>query len=140
MRINEIWFIICIVLVMFACDEGDDPPPENETDWFEVVSSANWRVDQATATQSSQSENVQNVQVDFSSGGQYTLLIPGISDFESSGAWTINEEGTRVIFNDGSQEIMAQSTIEADGSRMVLTFEWSNFKAQTVTYRIVLTS
>jgi hypothetical protein len=125
---------------MFACDEGEDLPPENETDWFEVVSSASWRVDQVTATQNSQSENVQNVQVTFSSGGQYTLLIPGISDFGSDGTWTVNDQGTQITFNDGNQELVVQSTIEEDGSSMILTFQWSNFKAQAVSYRIELVS
>ena len=131
--------MLVVLSGIFACDTGGDiPVPEDETNWVIVISTEDWTVIEYSTN--GQAQGTQNVVIDFASNGQYTLLIPEIMDFESSGIWTINEEGTRVTFNDGNQEIIAQSMIEANGSRMVLTFEWSNFKAQTVTYRIVLTN
>ena len=129
------WMLLCLVLTTFACDTG--PGPDPEPNWIVIIVENNWAVDQYSAD--GQSQSTGNVIVDFSSDGQYTLLIPQISDFDSSGTWTVNKEGTLITFNDGSQEIIAQSTIEEDGSRMVLTFQWSNFKAEVITYRIVLT-
>ena len=135
---NKTCLILLVISGLIACDNGTEPTPVNETNWTEIVGSTDWRVDEATTTKDGQSENVQNVQVSFSSDGQYTLLIPGIGSFGSNGTWSVNDQGTQITFNDGNQEIIAQSTITEDGSQMTLNFQIDNFKSQPISYTIVV--
>lgn len=144
MKINNILYLSLILLLFGICacdndDEPDDPttPTPTEDSVTVDIVTQNWQVDETTADSTTISP--QNVQFSLTEGMEYTLLIPGLNTFGTTGTWIFNSNKTAIILDDGNIEVTAK-IISIDENQMVLEFEYDNFKGQSVTYRITLDS
>ncbi|MFP4091656.1 MAG: hypothetical protein ACLFT3_15220 [Cyclobacteriaceae bacterium] len=137
-KFQQLISLLLLLIVAVACEEegGDDPGPEPEPDRREIVTQS-WGVDDVVADGASQ--GAQNVQVNFTEGGQYTLRIPGLEGLGNSGTWEFNSDESAIILDDGSLEVIAE-IVSISEEQMVLRFDFENYKGNITTYRITLTA
>lgn len=142
---NIFYLFIILILGIYACgDDGGPTGPTIPTDTTTVetedsvtidIVTQDWQVDETTADTTQL--NSQNVQVSFTEGMEYTLIIPGFSGVETTGNWSFNDDKTAIILDDGNIKVTA-TIVSISETNMVLEFEYDNFKGNSVTYRITL--
>lgn len=122
-----------MLLLVTACvDNGEEDPPAEASCQEEITQ--NWQVQDYQVA--GQSQSTTNVQVRFTAT-EYTLLLPEITEFGSSGTWTVNDDCSRLILDDGDEQLTVSTDLSTD-NQLVLTFQRSNFKQESVAYRIAL--
>ncbi|MGB3779135.1 MAG: hypothetical protein WA960_12305 [Tunicatimonas sp.] len=127
------WWFMLLLIAASCVNGGDDDDPPNETSCQENIA-RNWQVQDYQVA--GQSQPITNVQVRFTAT-EYTLLLPEVDEFGSTGSWTTNDNCSRLTLDDGDEELNVSIDLSADG-QLVLTFQRSNFKQDPVAYRITL--
>lgn len=129
-KFQHLLLMLLLLLVIAACEE--EPGPSRE----EIVTQE-WNVDDVVENGSSQGS--QNTSADFTLSRQYTLIIPGLEGLGNSGSWEFNSDQSAIILDDGSLEVIAE-IVDISEDRLVLEFDFENYKGDITTYRITLTS
>ena len=132
MRSIKYLWVLLPVMLLAACNGPKPPEPPPCKDKI----TQDWKVDEYTVE--GQDQSITNVTVSFT-GDKYTLRLPEITEFGSTGTWTTNEDCSKITLDDGSNQLVLTTDLSDEG-RMVLTFARNNFKEASVSYRIVLVS
>ena len=135
MRSIKYLCLLLPILLLAAC--GDDEEEGSETPPCQDKLTQDWQVDEYTV--GAQDQSTQNVRVSFTAS-DYTLVLPQVNEFGTSGNWETNENCTEITLTDADGNELKMSTDLSVNNQLTLMFEYSNFKEQPVAYRIVLVS
>ena len=122
-----------LVLLLTAC--GDDEGGGSETPPCQDKITQTWKVIEYTV--GGQPQSTQNAEVAFTAT-EYTLRLAGVKEFGTSGSWKTNENCTEITLTDSDGNQLEMRTDLSVDNQMILTFEYGNFKEQSIMYRIVL--
>ncbi|WKN32478.1 hypothetical protein PZB74_03840 [Porifericola rhodea] len=139
-----LYLLIFALIGLYACKESEDPDdqvtPEPDTVVIsDTFVSSPWRVEGVTANDTSKS--TQNVQITFDTNKQYTLILPWLQNFGSTGSWTLDKttEPPTIRLDDGNTEMLVK-VIDLDKDSMTIEFISNNYKGREVKYQLSLKS